>query len=112
MKPDKEPEVQVEKPDWMKAIDLRKRKIRTPRPGDNRLLSRHLVRQLESNGEYSARELAKKMIEAAMAGSPGMMALIWERVEGKVPSPVVGQDGGPVQIDVRVVALGQVEVKK
>lgn len=57
----------------------------------NRLLTDCLKRELTQNpGDVLA--IARKLIEDAKEGDSQARALLFERVDGKVPQPVVGDD--------------------
>lgn len=60
----------------------------------NRLLGDTLKRELTQNPE-EVLAIARKLIESAKAGEPWAMTLIHERVDGKLPQPVVGDDDEP-----------------
>jgi hypothetical protein len=60
----------------------------------NRLLTDALKRELTQNpAEVLA--IARKLIEAAKAGEPWAQSLIHERVDGKVPQAIIGDDEEP-----------------
>jgi len=49
-----------------------------------------------------ARKLVKAAVDRAIKRSDFALAQVWDRIEGKVPSPVTGANGGPVQFQVAV----------
>jgi hypothetical protein len=57
----------------------------------NRLLTDTLKRELTQNPE-DALLIARKLIECAKAGESWAQSLIHERVDGKVPQAIVGDD--------------------
>ncbi len=62
-----------------------------------RMLSDCLKRELTQNPD-DVLKIARKLIDSAVAGEPWAMTLIHERVDGKLPQPVVGDtDEPPVQ---------------
>lgn len=56
-----------------------------------RLLTDALKRELVQNPEEALR-VARKTIDAAIAGEAWAQSLIYERVDGKVPQAIVGDD--------------------
>jgi hypothetical protein len=64
----------------------------------NRMLTDALKRELTQNpNEVLA--IARKLIESAKAGEPWAMTLIHDRVDGKAPQPLVGDDSeDPISI--------------
>lgn len=56
-----------------------------------RMLTDALKRELVQNPE-EALKVARKTIDAAIAGEPWAQSLIYERVDGKVPQAIVGDD--------------------
>lgn len=60
----------------------------------NRMLTDALKRELTQNPE-DVRAIARKLIESAKAGESWAQSLIHDRVDGKVPQPVVGDDDEP-----------------
>jgi|SRR5215831_74149 len=76
-----------------------------------RILTRYLIEELQRvlpNGIDRAKQIVDKLIQKAAEGDNIAIQYIWDRVEGKVPAPITGGDGGPVEINVRVIALGAV----
>ena len=64
----------------------------------NRLLTDTLKRELAQHPERVV-EIITKLIDDAAAGDQAARALIFERVDGKVPQPVVGDDDeAPISI--------------
>jgi hypothetical protein len=60
----------------------------------NRMLTDALRRELVQNPE-DALAVARKTIDAAKAGEAWAQNLIYDRIDGKVPQPVVGDDESP-----------------
>lgn len=60
----------------------------------NRLLTDCLKRELTQNPD-DVLAVTRKLIEAAKAGEAWAQALIHDRVDGKVPQPLVGDDDEP-----------------
>jgi hypothetical protein len=60
----------------------------------NRMLTDALKRELTQNPE-EVRKIARKVIDSAIEGQPWAQQLIHDRVDGKVPQPVVGDDDEP-----------------
>ena len=59
-----------------------------------RLLTDALRRELTQSPE-EALAVARKLIDAAKAGESWAQNLIWERLDGKVPQAIVGDDDEP-----------------
>lgn len=59
-----------------------------------RLLTDALKRELTQRPN-DVLAIANKLIESAMAGEPWAMSLIHDRVDGKAPQPIVGDDDSP-----------------
>lgn len=59
-----------------------------------RLLADCLKRELTQNPE-DILAIATKLIESAKAGESWAMQLIHDRVDGKLPQPIVGDDDEP-----------------
>jgi DNA gyrase/topoisomerase IV subunit B len=59
-----------------------------------RMLGEALKRILVQNPE-EAEAVARKTLEAAKAGEAWAQALIYERVDGRLPQPVVGDEDEP-----------------
>lgn len=59
-----------------------------------RMLGEALKRILVQNPE-EAEAVARKTLEAAKAGEAWAQALIYERVDGRLPQPVIGDDEEP-----------------
>lgn len=57
----------------------------------NRMLTDALKRELTQNPEEVA-AVARKLIDAAKNGESWAQSLIWDRLDGKVPQPLVGDD--------------------
>lgn len=57
----------------------------------NRMLTDALKRELTQNPE-DVTKIARKLIDSAIAGDSWAQALIHERVDGKVPQAIVGDD--------------------
>lgn len=60
----------------------------------NRLLTDALKRELTQNPE-DVLAIAQKLIQSAKDGEPWAQALIHERVDGKVPQALVGDEDEP-----------------
>lgn len=60
----------------------------------NRMLTDALKRELTQNPD-DVRKIARKVIDSAIEGQPWAQQLIHDRVDGKVPQPVVGDDDEP-----------------
>jgi hypothetical protein len=60
----------------------------------NRLLTDTLKRELIQNPD-DALAIARKLIESAKAGESWAQVLIHDRVDGKVPQAIVGDDDEP-----------------
>jgi hypothetical protein len=60
----------------------------------NRMLTSALKRELTQNPE-DVTAIARKLIESAKAGEAWAMSLIHDRVDGKAPQPIVGDDDEP-----------------
>jgi hypothetical protein len=68
----------------------------------NRLLTDALKRELVQTPE-AAVAIAQKLIACAKAGEPWAQALIYERVDGKVPQAVVGDnEEAPIRTVARI----------
>lgn len=68
----------------------------------NRLLTDALKRELTQNPE-DVLAIARKLIESAKAGEPWAQTLIHERVDGKVPQAIVGDDDeAPIRTATRI----------
>lgn len=59
-----------------------------------RMLTDALKRELTQNPD-EVRAIAQTLIESAKAGDSWAQNLIWDRLDGKVPQPVVGDDDEP-----------------
>ena len=59
-----------------------------------RILGDTLKRELTQNPQ-EALAIARRLIESAIAGEAWAQTLIHDRVDGKVPQPVVGDDEEP-----------------
>jgi hypothetical protein len=57
----------------------------------NRMLTDALKRELTQNPE-DVTKIARKLIESAIAGESWAQTLIHDRIDGKVPQPLVGDD--------------------
>jgi hypothetical protein len=57
----------------------------------NRMLTDALKRELTQNPE-DVTKIARKLIDSAIAGDSWAQTLIHERVDGKVPQAIVGDD--------------------
>jgi hypothetical protein len=57
----------------------------------NRMLTDALKRELTQNPDDVVK-VARKLIDSAVAGDSWAQNLIWDRLDGKVPQPVVGDD--------------------
>lgn len=68
----------------------------------NRLLGDALKRELAQN-PADVVKIARKTIDAAIAGEPWAQALIYERVDGKMPQAIVGDDDEPALKFARVI---------
>lgn len=60
----------------------------------NRMLTDALKRELTQNPD-DVRKIARKVIDSAIEGQPWAQQLIHDRIDGKVPQPVVGDDDEP-----------------
>jgi hypothetical protein len=60
----------------------------------NRMLTDALKRELTQNPE-DVKAVARKLIDSAKAGDSWAQNLIWDRLDGKVPQPIVGDDDEP-----------------
>jgi hypothetical protein len=68
----------------------------------NRMLTDALKRELTQNPE-EVRLIARKLIESAMAGESWAQNLIHDRVDGKVPQAIVGDDeSDPINVYQRI----------
>ena len=72
-----------------------------------RLLTDCLKRELTQNPE-DILAITRKTIEAAKAGEPWAQQLAYDRSDGKVPQPIVGDDE---EDPVRVNTIGLVDLK-
>ena len=64
-----------------------------------RMLSDTLKRELTQRPD-DVLAIANKLIEAAKAGEPWAMTLIHDRVDGKAPQPIVGDDDeDPIRVE-------------
>jgi hypothetical protein len=71
----------------------------------NRMLTDALKRELTQNPD-DVLAIARKLIESAKAGEPWAQTLIHERVDGKVPQAIVGDDEeSPLQAVITSIAL-------
>jgi hypothetical protein len=59
-----------------------------------RLLTDCLKRELTQNPK-DILAITRKTIESAKAGEPWAQALVYDRSDGKVPQPIVGDDDEP-----------------
>ena len=57
----------------------------------------------DENGKTKAENLVEAAIRRATRKSDFALKEVWERAEGKMPTPLSGADGGPVQFQVAVV---------
>ncbi len=60
----------------------------------NRMLTDALKRELTQNPD-EVRKIARKVIDSAIDGQPWAQQLIHDRVDGKVPQPLVGDEDEP-----------------
>jgi hypothetical protein len=68
----------------------------------NRMLTDALKRELTQNPE-EVTAIARKLIESAKAGESWAQQLIHERVDGKVPQAIVGDDEeAPLRVATRI----------
>lgn len=75
----------------------------------NRMLTSALRRELTQNPEDIQR-IARKLIDSAINGDPWAQSLIYDRVDGKVPQPVIGDDDeAPIRVAAKIelVSLGK-----
>lgn len=67
----------------------------------NRILTDCLIRNLVQNPNH-VDMIARKLIQCAMDGEPWAMQLVHERVDGKVPQALIGENDEPLQLNYRV----------
>lgn len=69
----------------------------------NRMLTAALKRELTQNPK-DVLAIARKLIKCAKEGEPWAMTLIHDRVDGKVPQPVIGggEDDPPLRSVTRI----------
>lgn len=75
------------------------------RPPTRKCLSdalRIAVNEKGGTGEKRVREIAEKLVEQAVAGDLDAIKLVFERLEGKAPQPVVGDVDNPIVHAMRV----------
>lgn len=64
-----------------------------------RLLTDALKRELVQNPN-DVLAIAKKLIDSAKEGEAWAMSLVYDRVDGKVPQPIVGDDeSDPIRVE-------------
>ena len=74
--------------------------------GRPKKLTRYLDKLLEEkdpDGKTKGEKLVLAAIRRATLKSDFALKEVWERAEGKMPTPLSGADGGPVQFQVAVV---------
>lgn len=49
-----------------------------------------------ASGEKKVREIAEKLVDQAVAGDLDATKLVFERLEGKAPQPLVGDEDNPL----------------
>lgn len=60
----------------------------------NRMLTDALKRELTQNPD-KVLKIAQRLIDSAIAGEPWAQSLIHDRIDGKVPQAIVGDDEEP-----------------
>jgi hypothetical protein len=65
----------------------------------NRMMAEALRRELTQDPEQVL-TVVKKLLTCAKAGEAWAMQMVFERVDGKLPQPIVGQDDGPLTVQV------------
>lgn len=82
-------------------------KGRPKRPFDKALWIELCTDGLEDDGSpKKLRRIAKKLITCALAGEAWAGTAIMERLDGKVPQAIVGdEDGGPLQVIIKQYVL-------
>jgi hypothetical protein len=65
----------------------------------NRMMADALKRELTQDPNQVLR-VVKKLLACAEAGEAWAQQMVFERVDGKLPQPIVGQDDGPLTVQV------------
>jgi len=71
------------------------------RPPGPHSLSERLREALRENDGYMARWVLAALVHMAIT-KPEAQKIIWDRVEGKVPQPIIGEGGGPLEFTIRI----------
>jgi len=72
-----------------------------PKPGNSlTAMLKNALQDRSKEGKLLAIKLIESTIEGAIKREPTPFKELWDRVEGKVPQPVVGDGGGPVIIKI------------
>lgn len=68
-----------------------------------RVITQNLIAELQTADGASLRRVVKALIEKAAEGDVAAIREIMDRVDGKVPQPIAGEDGeGPAKLVLEV----------